>query len=294
VGDSPLPWTPISEAMVPFEAAMRAEMLAASTKDSTFLASDAGAGAGARGPFDMDAHVGIAAKLLAVDGALSRARYRLVPRRVTEVDFWRNYFETVGRVRAGYRARADAALDARAAAAAAAEAGGGGGGGGGSTASAGGGGTAVSSVSPVGAGAADAGTVTVVPPPLPVAAAAGASLAQQQPSTPLVQGVGGDGVGAGAAVASAAGGARGDSAIAGSVAVEDDGGADFVFVDGGQVDEAVFEAALARALTSDDALDATHADVVPDDGARARARTGRLLLRARNVFTEAARASRRV
>ena len=285
VGDSPLPWTPTSEAMVPFEAAMRSEMLAASALDSTFLPpapAPGGDGAGgARASFDMDAHVGVAAKLVAADEALSRARYRLVPRRVTEVEFWRNYFEAVGRIRAVYRARANAALDARAAsadAAAAATSGGGDGAGAAAPAAV----AAAQSVSGTdGAGGAASGGVTAAVPPTPPSAACsprGSERPRDRAGAPEAgRDAGGAAVGTSAAVQPPALGAASSDvpAIAGvpGAAEAEDGGADFVFVDGGHVDEAVFEAALARALTADEALDAPGAGDMPDDGACASGRS---------------------
>jgi len=91
IGDGVPPWVGYHE-----EAAMKRQILALSTDERNFLRSPP---SGVDFVFDVEQKMPVAMATLAQDENLEKMRFQLVPKKVTEEKFWRNYFYRVSLVK---------------------------------------------------------------------------------------------------------------------------------------------------------------------------------------------------
>ena len=86
------PWVGVGESRGKDEAKVKEQILALSADEKNFLRPPPG---GAAFQFDYDAMHPVALATLEADPKLQDARFKLVPARIKEEEFWRNYFYRV-------------------------------------------------------------------------------------------------------------------------------------------------------------------------------------------------------
>lgn len=102
-GEARVPWDVRGDGLEAYREEIRDRVLALSTDDRSFLCPPAPE---VKFAFNYESQMAVALQLLKVDAALQQARFRLVPRKVKEEPFWRNYFYRVGVIVDAYLVRA--------------------------------------------------------------------------------------------------------------------------------------------------------------------------------------------
>ncbi|KAG8230945.1 hypothetical protein J437_LFUL002978 [Ladona fulva] len=90
-GTTPAPWVGY-----PNEEALKEQILSLSTDRRNFVRSPP---AGVEFQFDLESFMPVAQATLAQDPNLQQMRFELVPKVISEDNFWRNYFYRVGLIR---------------------------------------------------------------------------------------------------------------------------------------------------------------------------------------------------